>query len=67
LAASSSILPPDGLLVLGWNTDRIPDPAHHPEFRRFRSIRDDSFPSRVTFPRSTHVYDFLEPADPPFA
>jgi hypothetical protein len=58
--ALSNILPPDGLLVLGWNTDRIPDPMDFPEFRRFRHIQDESLPRRVTFPESTHVYDFLE-------
>lgn len=61
-AALSAILPPDGLIVLGWNTDRIPDPSLHPEFQRFRHIQANNFPSRVTFPGSTHVYDFLEPS-----
>ena len=62
-AALSMILPPGGLLVLGWNTDRIPDPLQHPEFRRFRYIEDNNLQSRVTFPGSTHVYDFVELAD----
>lgn len=62
LVALSKVLSPDGLLVVGWNTDRIDDPALQPEFRRFRTVDMESFPSRVTFKGSTHVYDFLKPA-----
>jgi hypothetical protein len=58
----SEILPPGGLVVLGWNTDQTQDPLQHPEFRRFRYIDDKTLPARVTFPGSTHVYDFIEPA-----
>ena len=63
LTALSAVLPADGLLILGWNVDRIPDPAQRVEFGRFRHLQDEALPSRATFPGSTHVYDFLEPAD----
>jgi hypothetical protein len=59
-AALSTVLPPGGLLVLGWNSDRIQDPLQHPEFRRFRYVEDRTLRPRVTFPGSTHVYDFIE-------
>jgi uncharacterized UPF0146 family protein len=62
LRALSEVLSADGLLVLGWNSDRLPDPVHHPEFSRFQHLQTGEIPSRVTFPNSTHVYDFLEHA-----
>ncbi len=57
----AALLPPEGLLVLGWNTDRMEDPAHRPEFRAFQPFDHAGLGQRITFPRSTHVYDCLTP------
>lgn len=56
----SGLLRPGSLLVVGWNTDRSADPmlrlAHYPSL----SLCDGpTGATRVTFPNSTHVYDFL--------
>lgn len=61
LAAMAAILRPGGLLLLGWNTDRIADPVaagftavgHRPT-----TLGD--LPARMTFPTVTHVFDLLE-------
>jgi hypothetical protein len=55
------VLKPDGLLMLGWNTHRASDPLRLPAIERFfiRSCRPH-FDQRITFPQSTHVYDFFE-------
>ncbi len=55
------VLKPGGLLMLGWNTHRTSDPLQLPAIERFfiRSQRP-GFEERITFPESTHVYDFLQ-------
>jgi SAM-dependent methyltransferase len=55
------VLKPGGLLMLGWNTHRASDPLRLPAIERFfiRSRRP-RFDQRITFPESTHVYDFFE-------
>jgi SAM-dependent methyltransferase len=55
------ILKPGGLLMLGWNTHRTPDPLQLLTIEQFfiRSKRP-GFDRRITFPESTHVYDFFD-------
>ena len=59
------VLKADGLLMLGWNTHRTSDPLRLPAIRRFfiRSQRP-GFEQRITFPESTHVYDFFQLREP---
>lgn len=60
LEAIARILKPGGLLIFGWNTDRIGDPLQSgvigPDYRPQAFA---NHPSRVTFDGSTHVYDVL--------
>jgi SAM-dependent methyltransferase len=58
------VLEPGGLLMLGWNTHRGSDPVGLPAIERFcvRSQRA-GVDRRITFPESTHVYDFFELRD----
>jgi SAM-dependent methyltransferase len=58
------VLKPDGLLMLGWNTHRVPDPLRLLAIEQFfiRSKRP-GFHQRITFPESTHVYDFFDLRD----
>jgi SAM-dependent methyltransferase len=59
IAACAVILKPGGLLVLGWNSDLVADPSMLTEVRRnFDSPSDPELDGRVTFRRSTHVFDF---------
>jgi SAM-dependent methyltransferase len=59
LSALHAILKPRGLLVLGWNTHRAPDPLDLSSLRpAYEPLADGSLPPRVSFPGSTHVYDF---------
>jgi len=55
------VLKPRGLLMLGWNTHRAPDPLCLVAIDQFfiRS-KQPGFNRRVTFPDSTHVYDFFD-------
>ncbi|MBN9087220.1 MAG: hypothetical protein J0J01_09965 [Reyranella sp.] len=48
------ILPPQGLLVVGWNTGRHEDPEELSLYDGFERSGD-----RRTFPGETHVYDLL--------
>jgi SAM-dependent methyltransferase len=54
------ILKPNGMLMLGWNTDRSSDPTKLPAIEQFfvPSLHP-RFDRRITFPTVTHVYDFL--------
>jgi hypothetical protein len=48
-----------GLLIIGWNTDVISDPADLPSIKQhFRYSEAVPFSKRQIFPSSTHVYDF---------
>jgi hypothetical protein len=59
IAACAAILKPGGLLVLGWNTDRVSDPSTlHSLEQNFEPSEDAGFVGRVTFDRCTHVFDF---------
>lgn len=66
LGALASLLQPRGLLLLGWNTDRIADPVAAglttPHYER-ASLGDE--PSRLQVPGTTHVYDTFRRRTPP--
>lgn len=60
LTSMARVLKPGGLLLLGWNTDRIPDPVASGLTSAL--YRPDDFagtPPRTTFDDVTHVYDCL--------
>ncbi|HAL06484.1 MAG TPA: methyltransferase [Brevundimonas sp.] len=60
LTAMAAILKPGGLLLLGWNTDRIADPLDLPALDHFYEPASlGAMPSRVRFDAVTHVYDVL--------
>jgi hypothetical protein len=60
LVAVNRVLKCGGLLVLGWNTDRSPDPMQLDELqRRFNAGVLGGLGSRRTFQGTTHVFDFL--------
>lgn len=58
LTAMAAVLRPDGILLLGWNTDRIADPVAagltQPYFNPTPFAARDN---RTTFDSVTHVYD----------
>jgi hypothetical protein len=60
-AAMAALLRPQSLLVVGWNTDRSADPIATVQSAAslFTSCPGPTGVERVTFPVSTHVYDFL--------
>jgi len=61
LAAMARLLRPGGLLLLGWNTDRIADPVVAGfTADGYRSATLGDVPTRMTFPTVTHVFDVLE-------
>jgi len=54
------ILKPDGLLLIGWNSDLGPDPITYGVRQElFYRTQFADLPERTTFPDSTHVFDFL--------
>jgi hypothetical protein len=64
LVAVDTVLKRGGLLVLGWNTDRSPDPTELEELkRRFSAAVLGGLGTRWTFQGSTHVFDFLLTTD----
>ena len=60
LAAMAKLLRPGGLLLLGWNTDKISDPVAAGFTAAFRPTPLGDLPARMTFPTVTHVFDVLE-------
>jgi hypothetical protein len=57
--ACAAILKPGGLLVLGWNSDLVADPVVLTGLaRNFDRVPTTEAVCRVTFHRSTHVFDF---------
>jgi SAM-dependent methyltransferase len=57
--ACAAVLKPGGLLVLGWNSDLVADPSRLTGItRNFDTSSDAELRGRVTFRRSTHVFDF---------
>ncbi|GAA0629047.1 class I SAM-dependent methyltransferase [Brevundimonas kwangchunensis] len=58
LAAMAAILRPGGLMLLGWNTDKIDDPvAAQRTMPWFIPAPFAGQPARVRFDSVTHVYD----------
>lgn len=65
MTAMAGILKPGGLLLLGWNNDKIDDPLKLSATGRFFTTGHiGSQPPRVRFDDVTHVYDTLELARP---
>jgi len=61
LAAMSRILNDGGLLLLGWNTDKIEDPvAAGLTLACYAPTAFADVPSRMRFAEVTHVYDSLK-------
>jgi hypothetical protein len=62
--ALAALIPPQGRLLLGWNTDKIADPLaaglHRPWFEAEPFAGKDA---RTTFAEVTHVYDSLRRTD----
>ncbi|PZU77244.1 MAG: methyltransferase [Brevundimonas sp.] len=59
LAAMGRVLRPGGLLLLGWNTDKIDDPLTVPAAAAYKPAPFAGQPPRVRFDAVTHVYDTL--------
>ena len=54
-------LAPSGLLVVGWNTDRHPDPEALGVYGgRFARVSEPQWVGRRCFPPETHVYDVYQ-------
>jgi SAM-dependent methyltransferase len=59
IAAIWRVLRPEGLLLLGWNSDAAADPLLAGGMRRlFRAAADLPLPSRRSFDEEAFVYDF---------
>jgi SAM-dependent methyltransferase len=58
-AALASITKPGGLLLLGWNTDRISDPSEANSASFFEPSCLPGFGTRKMVKGCTHVYDVL--------
>ncbi len=56
LVATERILGPGGILLIGWNTDRAPDPDSSPAIRLFEPVAFSGLPHRKRFVDVTHVY-----------
>ncbi len=60
LRACHFLLKPNGWLILGWNSDKSPDPKELSNLKKyFVSASFQSVPVRQAFTDSTHVYDSL--------
>jgi hypothetical protein len=60
VAAVTAVLRRDGLLLVGWNDDRVDDPLRLPTVQgAFRAADGLPFPARKSFPGETHRYEFL--------
>ncbi|MFD1192923.1 hypothetical protein [Phenylobacterium conjunctum] len=60
ITAIAHVLAPGGWLLIGWNTDRGPDPMERPEIAHwFRRDQVGIIPSRQRVAGTTHVYDLL--------
>jgi len=56
LQAVASVLVDEGLLLVGWNTDRAPDPDSLPGIAEFAPAAPFGLPERHSFVDVTHVY-----------
>ena len=59
LAAMAAIMPPGGVMLLGWNTDRIADPVPSLTDTWFEPRPLDDIPARIDVEGVTHVYDLM--------
>lgn len=60
MAAMAAILHPGGLLLLGWNTDKVDDPRRSGVTDGlFEPVEAPGLPSRREVSDSTHVYDLF--------
>lgn len=60
LAAIHAVLRPGGSLLVGWNTDRVGDPAALSAMAgRFVPARFAALPAVKAFPGGTHVYSWF--------
>ena len=60
VASAHAVLKPGGFLLLGWNSDRITDPAGLSNLRSlFAPTKLAGMPERQEFPDVTHVYAFF--------
>lgn len=65
LAALWSVLKPDGILLLGYNNDRVPDPLQLEIMKKRYLHGIPGLPPRVKFETESHVYDFFRKIAPP--
>lgn len=56
LHAVASVLVDEGMLLVGWNTDRAPDPDTLPGIVEFARAAPFGLPERQSFVDVTHVY-----------
>lgn len=59
LAACAGVLKSGGLLVLGWNTDRIADPSELVNMAYFEPTTLGSLGSETRFADTTHVFQYF--------
>lgn len=58
------VLTPAGALLIGWNTDLVPDPVSLDAVRRlYRHEGAMGLAARKSFENDTHVYDLFRPLD----
>lgn len=60
LAATHRVLTARGFLLLGWNSDRTPDPDTIPQIGLFTAAGFAGLPTRKSFPDVTHVYGWYQ-------
>jgi hypothetical protein len=66
LVALHAILEKDGLLLVGWNHDRSPDPDTLPAMQTlFSAASVGGLPARQGFNDVTHVYSWYRRREPP--
>jgi SAM-dependent methyltransferase len=58
LVSCAAVLRPGGLFVLGWNTDRGPDPGDLEQLALFEQTSLEQFAWPTRFTGSTHVFQF---------
>jgi SAM-dependent methyltransferase len=56
LVATEFVLAPGGIILLGYNSDRSPDPEALPGIELFEPVEFGNLPHRKSFSDVTHVY-----------
>jgi len=55
------VIKPDGIMLLGWDTDRVREPLELEAAKKYFSHTNIAhLPKRKTFDDGPHVYDFLK-------